>query len=84
LGKSFSDLFSGNGWSLDNSSILKQITLSGLREEIALATDVLKKAELEKKLMYLNGSRLLLISVFAGISALVFVAQKKRDKGVNN
>lgn len=82
--KAFSDLFSGNGWSLDNSSILKQITLSGLREEIALATDTVKKAELENKLFYLNGSRLLLISVFAGISALVFVADKKRkSKGVN-
>lgn len=80
--KAFTDLFSGNGWALDNSSILKQITLSGLKEEISLATDLVKKSELEKKFMYINGSRILLISTFLGIAALVYKADKKRKNGV--
>lgn len=71
-------LFSGNGWPLDNSSLIKQISNSGLKEQIAAATDPALIATLEEKLFYINGARLLLLFVFLGISFLVYVAYQKR------
>jgi len=72
-----------NGWQLDNGSIIKQITNSGLKEQIAAAQTAgdqsLADALLEKKL-YINGARLLLLSVFGGVAYLVFVAYRKRIK----
>jgi len=72
-----------NGWQLDNGSIIKKITNSGLKEQIAAAQTAgdqsLADALLEKKL-YINGARLLLLSVFGGVAYLVFVAYRKRIK----
>lgn len=73
-------LFSGNGWPLDNSSLIKQISNAGLREQIAAATDPGTIATLEEKLFYINGARILLLLVFIGIAFLVFLAYKKRQK----
>lgn len=71
-------LFSGNGWPLDNSSLVKQITNSGLKEQIASATDPAQAAVLEEKLFYINGARILLLLVFLGIAFLVYAAYQKR------
>lgn len=71
-------LFSGNGWPLDNSSLVKQITNSGLKEQIASATDPAQAAILEEKLFYINGARILLLLVFLGIAFLVYAAYQKR------
>lgn len=72
-----------NGWQLDNSSIIKQITNSGLREQISIAQaagDLETVAILDEKLLYITGARLLLLAVFLGIGYLVFIAYRKRIK----
>ncbi len=72
-----------NGWKLDNSSIIKQITNSGLREQISIAQaagDLETVAILDEKLLYITGARLLLLAVFLGIGYLVFIAYRKRIK----
>lgn len=76
----FQSLFSGNGWVLDNGSIIKQITMAGLREQLAAATDPALIANLEDKIMYVAGARMLLIAVFLGIAYLVYLAYQKRVK----
>jgi hypothetical protein len=76
----FSSLFSGNGWTLDNSSIIKQITSAGLKEQIAAATDPETLSALKDKLLYISGARILLLTVFAGICGLVYLAHNRRLK----
>ena len=71
---------SGNGWLLDNSSIIKQIANTALKEQIAAATDIALKKDLEVKMYLINGTRILLLSVFVGVSVLVHIAYKKRIK----
>jgi len=73
-----SNLFAGNGWILDNGSIVKQVMSTGLREQIAAATDAATRANLEDQLFYISGARILLTAVFASISALVYIAYRKR------
>lgn len=75
---SFSTLMSGGGWELDNGSIIAQITNKGLKEQIAVATDPAVIASLESKKTYINGAKLLLLSVFIIASVLVYIAYKKR------
>lgn len=78
--EAFHQLFSGNGWTLDNNSIIKQITCAGLRQQIAAATDPAAIAALKEKLLYISGARILLLSVFIGIGILVYIAHKRRLK----
>jgi SNF family Na+-dependent transporter len=68
----------GDGWNLDNGSIIAQIMNKGLKEQIALSTDPTVIAQLEERIIYINGARLLLLAVFITASYLVFVAYKKR------
>ena len=75
-----SNLLSGNGWNLDNGSIIKTITHAGIHEQIADATDATQIAALEDKIFYLNMARFLLVGLFIFISLLVFIAYKKRVK----
>ena len=77
---SFSSLFSGNGWALDNSSIIKTVMHSGIKEQIAAATDPLLIEQLTDKMMYLNFARILLVGLFAFISLLVYLAFQKRKR----
>lgn len=73
-----SSLMNGQGWALDNGSIIRQLFNSGLREQIAAATDPLQKATLEERLAYIEGARILLSAAFLGICYLVFLAYRKR------
>ena len=75
-----SNLLTGNGWNLDNGSIIKTITHAGIHEQIAAATDATQIAVLEDKIFYLNMARFLLVGLFIFISLLVFIAYKKRVK----
>lgn len=68
------------GWILDNSSIIKQLSQSGLKAQIAAATDPLEKAALEDRHGYITFARLMLVGLFAFISVLVYVAYQKRVK----
>ncbi|WP_130736421.1 sodium-dependent transporter [Flavobacterium sp. J27] len=77
-----SSFFSGNGWALDNGSIIKTIFHAGIKEQIAAATDPTIIAGLEDKMFYLNIARLLLVGLFVFISLLVYLAfQKRRREG---
>ena len=73
-------LLSGNGWPLDNASLIKQITNAGLKEQIAAATDPAILATLNEKLFYITGARALLLFTFLAICALVYTAYQNRLK----
>ncbi|MBB6611258.1 sodium-dependent transporter [Pontibacter sp. Tf4] len=68
---------SGN-WELDDSSIIKKLMNSSLHRQLAEATDPAVIAHLEDTLFFVNASRILLVAVFLGIAALVYIAYKKR------
>ena len=73
-------LFSGNGWTLDNGSIIKTITHAGIKEQIAAATDATLIAGLEERMFYINIARFLLLALFVFISLLVYFAFLKRRR----
>lgn len=75
-----SNLASGKGWILDNGSIIKTITHSGIKEQIALATDPDIIAKLQDQIFYLNFARLMLLTLFIFICSLVYAAFIKRRK----
>jgi NSS family neurotransmitter:Na+ symporter len=60
--------------------ILNTITNKSIKEKLAATTDPAIIEQLNTQMMYLNGSRLLLLAIFAGISCLVLIAYKKRKK----
>lgn len=73
-----SSLMNGNGWVLDNGSLIKQVMSTGLREQIHAATDAAQRAVLEQRLFYISAARVLLALIFAGICGLVYIAYKQR------
>ena len=75
-----SSFLSGNGWTLDNGSIIKTVMHAGIRDQIALATDPVIIEQLQDKILYLNFARLLLVGLFAFISLLVYLAFIKRRR----
>ena len=79
----FHSLFSGGGWSLDNSSILKTIANSGLHEQLAAATDPGTIAGLKDRMFYTNFARILLTFTFVGLAALVYIAALRRLKNAD-
>lgn len=74
----FTSLFQGNGWPLDNGSIIRQINNAELRHMISVAPTPDEQAMLKTKLHLIVGTKLLLLSVFIGIMTLVFIAGRKR------
>ncbi|WP_276497851.1 sodium-dependent transporter [Pontibacter litorisediminis] len=65
-------------WVLDDSSIINKIKNSNLKRQLAEATDPAVINQLQETLFFVNASRILLVSVFLGIAALVYIAYKKR------
>ena len=76
----FQNLFSGNGWSLDNSSIIKTVANTGLHQQLAVATDATEVTRLKDRLFYTNFARVLLTLTFAGLALLVYIAALRRMK----
>lgn len=76
----FSRLFEGEKWELDNTSIIKQLSSTGLQEKIAATQDLAAKAELEKQLFLINSTKILLLLVFVAICILVHIATKRQQK----
>lgn len=72
--------FAGNGWNLDNGSIVKTVMHSGIKDKIAVATDPAVIAQLQDQMMYLNIARFLLLGLFVFISSLVYTAFLKRRR----
>lgn len=75
-----SSLFSGNGWTLDNGSIVKTVMHSGIKEKILATTDPVIIEQLQNQMMYLNFARFLLLALFIFISSLVYLAFLKRRR----
>ena len=75
-----SSFFSGNGWTLDNGSIVKTVMHAGIKDQILAATDPVLISQLEDKMMYLNFARILLLALFVFISSLVYFAFLKRRR----
>ena len=73
-------LIDGKGWPLDNGSIIKQLVSADIHQQIISSTNLQDKANLQMKLKLVNGAKFLLISVFVGISLLVYIAGRKRIK----
>ena len=69
-----------NGWELDNSSIIKKLMNSGLKEQLALATDPAQIQLLENQIFFANAARLLLAAVFVALAILVYIAYKRNLK----
>jgi SNF family Na+-dependent transporter len=65
-------------WILDNSSIIKKLMNSGLKEELLAATDPSRIQFLQDQLFFVNASRLLLLAVFLAFAGMVYMAYKKR------
>ncbi|HMQ43305.1 sodium-dependent transporter [Mariniflexile maritimum] len=76
----FKSLFSGDGWALSNASIIKTISQSGLKEQLAVATDPMVIESLNDKMFYINMARIMLMGLFIFISLLVYLAFNKRRK----
>jgi hypothetical protein len=70
----------GQGWNLDNGSIIAKITNKGINQQIAASTDAAKIAQLENNKFWVNAARLLLLATFASIAGLVYLAYQKRVK----
>ncbi|MFM9009034.1 MAG: sodium:calcium symporter, partial [Bacteroidota bacterium] len=60
--------------------IWKKITNADLKAKLAATTDPAVIEQINNQMAYLNGSRVLLLAVFIGISALVYIAYTKRKK----
>ncbi len=69
-----------NGWTLDNSSIIKQLFQSGLKEQIAATVDPVQKQALEARHWYTIFARCMLLGLFIFIAVLVNIAYNKRIK----
>lgn len=76
----FQSLFSGQGWPIDNGSVIRQLISADIVQQINDATSLQEKADLRLKLNLINGTKILLLSVFAGISVLVYIASRKRKR----
>src|SRR5690606_18456752 len=77
---SFNSFTTGNGWLLDNSSIIKQLTQAGLKEQISLATDAASISVLENRIFYSNMARVQLIALFLVIVLIIYVSYRKRRR----
>ncbi|PLW93304.1 MAG: sodium:calcium symporter [Marinilabiliales bacterium] len=76
----FQSLMNGGGWDFDNGSLIGKIMNTGLREQLAAATDPEVISDLKYKLLLTNLSRILLMGLFVAISLVVRKAYKKRKK----
>ena len=72
------NLFTGEGWALDKSSIVMKIMNADLNQKLVNATDPIEIAALENQYFYINGARILLLCLFIFIGILVYLAHKKR------
>ncbi len=77
-------LSSGNGWPLDDGSIVKMVANTGINRQIAATTDPIELEALKDRKFYTNMARILLTSVFVGLGVLVYMAGRRRDRNNGN
>jgi hypothetical protein len=71
-----SGLFEGNGWTLDNSSLIAKVTLGDLKAQLALNPD--DSVFIEDKMFFTQLARTQMIILFVFISIVVWFSTKKR------
>jgi SNF family Na+-dependent transporter len=76
----FNQLISGQGWPLNNSSLIMQLNNSELKQNLAEATDANQVTTITNQIFFANMARLILVLLFAGIALLVYIAYRKRTK----
>lgn len=74
------ETINGNGWPLDNASLIRQLVNSDLKQQLAATTDVVSRESLSNKIFYSNAARVVLLILFAAIGILVYIAHKRRKK----
>ena len=77
-------LFSGEGWPLDNGSIVRKVANTDLHRQLAATTDPELIEELKDRRFYTNMARILLTTLFVGLCVLVYLAARKRDRKNTN
>lgn len=78
--ENISSIMNGGNWVLDNSSIIKNISNFGLKEQFLLAHTDKEKSFIQDKIFYINMARLLLVGLFGFICSLVYLSNQKRLK----
>lgn len=73
-------LFAGEGWPLDDTSLVSMVANTGLHKQIAAATDAVQLEQLKERRFYTNMARVLLSLTFLGLCALVYIAGRRRAK----
>lgn len=76
----FHGLFQGQGWIFDHGSVVGKLMNSGLKEQLASATDPGLIADIKYRILLTNLSRLLLVALFVGISLIVRKAYYKHKR----
>ena len=76
----FQELTNGNGWPLDNTSLIRQLVNADLKQQFSTTTDPAFREYLSSKIFYSHIARMVLLTLFVGIATLVFIAHKKRQK----
>ncbi len=71
-----SGLFEGNGWKLDNSSLIAKVSLEDLKAQMALNPD--DSVFIENKMFFTQMARIQLVLLFVFISIIVWFSTKKR------
>ena len=75
----FDRLLNGEGWTLEGSSIISQLTLADLKSQIANTSDPELLNELHTQLNYSIFARIMLTGLFVGIALLVGIALSKHQ-----
>lgn len=76
----FQNLMAGNGWSFDHGSLVGKLLNSGLKEQLAAATDPAVIADLKYRILLTDLTKLLLLGLFVFIGLMVRKAYYKRKR----
>ncbi|SDB26970.1 Na+-dependent transporter, SNF family [Flavobacteriaceae bacterium MAR_2010_188] len=76
--EAFHQLFNGEGWPLDNGSLINQLNNSGLKEKLAVAKGAEHIELITNQIFFANMARTILLLLFLSISFLVYLAYRKR------
>jgi neurotransmitter:Na+ symporter, NSS family len=80
----FASVSAGNGWPLDDGSIVKMVANTGINSQIAAATDATELERLKDRKFYTNMARIILTLTFVSLAVLVWLAQRRRDRATSN
>jgi len=78
--EAFHGLFRGQGWTFDHGSVIGKIMNSELKEQLAAATSQSEIDSVKYRILLINLSRLLLLSLFVAISLVVRRAYYKHKR----